>query len=158
MRFLKCFVILADLLISPCSFVILVDLLIPIFFKSHTSVLALLTSISAKHYTPSPKIIPSVLSLITLQGDISNALPYSDWSDSERVLLSLAGQYEILRNRLKFPWGENAHNITGSCSFLHWNKTINSVNAAKQNFQISSPCTVLKLSHLEGQYYYEIVK
>ena len=36
MRFLKHLAILPDLLISPCFFVILVDLLIPIFFKGHT--------------------------------------------------------------------------------------------------------------------------
>jgi hypothetical protein len=115
MRFLERLVILADLLISfiYLFFILLLFYFILFYFlQSHTSVLALLTSISAKHYTPSPKIIPSAL---PLQGDISNTLPYGDWSGNERVLLSLADQYKIRRNKLKFPLRKNAHNITESC-------------------------------------------
>jgi len=84
------------------------------FFQSHTSVLALITSTSAKHYSISLKIIHSALLPLTLQGDSSNTLPYHDWSDYERGFFSLADQFKILRNKPKFPWQKNAHNVTES--------------------------------------------
>jgi hypothetical protein len=44
-----------------------------------------------------------------LQGEISNTLPYNDWSE-DGVLLSSAEQFKILRNKLKFPWQKNNNN------------------------------------------------
>ena len=49
----------------------------------------------------------------TLQGEISNILPYSDLSD-DRVLLSSADRFKILRNKLKFSLQKNVHNMNES--------------------------------------------
>ena len=37
----------------------------------------------------------------------SLTLSYDHWSDKEKVLLPLADQFKILRNKLKFPWEKN---------------------------------------------------
>jgi hypothetical protein len=50
---------------------------------------------------------------------------------------------KILRNKLKIPWDENAHNITeGAYFFIEINQKFSKQNA-KRNFQISSSRTSL---------------
>ena len=73
--------------------------------------MVLSTSISAKHNTLCPSILP-------LQSDISNTLPYNVWSDNERVLLSLADQLKNSQSKLKFPWKKNAHITNESRQFF----------------------------------------
>ena len=65
--------------------------------------MALPTSASAKTPHTLSLVVHSALLPLTLQGDTTYALLYRDWSDNERVLLSLADQFKISRNKLKFP-------------------------------------------------------
>lgn len=85
---------LADLLISPLSFVIMSGLLITFILNNrapHCWRCLRLYSLNTTHCLQSRPLYSSAL---TLQGETCNTLPYSDWSDSERVLLSLADQFK----------------------------------------------------------------
>jgi len=95
---------LAYLLVSPV-FLIIADLLVPIFY-SHTLYswhCLLLHPLNITHSLPSRPLCPSTL---TLQGDTTDTLHYSDWSDNDNVSLSLAGQFKNSQIKLKFPWGK----------------------------------------------------
>jgi hypothetical protein len=69
------------------------------------------TSIPAKHHKHSLNTSTVHFYPLTLQDDISNTLPYCDWSYNKRVLISLADQFTILRNKLKFPLQKNTNNV-----------------------------------------------
>ena len=62
------------------------------------------------HTLPSRPLCPSTL---TLQGESSISLSYSDWSDNESILLPLANS-NILKIRLNFRGKKKLRNITGS--------------------------------------------
>ena len=60
--------------------------------------------------------------LLTLQGDISDIFRVVIGRKTKRSLLSLADQFKISQDKLKFLWEKNAHNINKSRRFLPRNK------------------------------------
>ena len=75
--------------------------------KSHSHVL--LTSKLAANYQFIPCWFLSPLCTCTIptqQGDTSNTLLCSDWSDNERGLLLLADQFKFSKLKLNFRWKE----------------------------------------------------
>jgi len=60
----------------------------------------------------------------------------------------LADQFKILRNKYKFPWKKNSHNIT---EFLHRNKATSFVSTIPNRISnTSSPRIAFKWSRPQG--------
>lgn len=133
--------------------VILVDLLISNFFlpTSHTSVLALLTSIFAKHHINSPKIIPSAFLPLTIQGHNPNTFPVVTDRAIKGFYFRWLTNFNSQKINLYF-FGKERPKI--GPKFAKFFTEINHkfyVHYIKQNFKISSPPTALNLSRRKGR-------
>jgi hypothetical protein len=116
--------------------------------KSHTSVLVLFTSMSAKWHTLSP----SKSSTLHFYPSLSRATPPTLFPIGLKTrVFSFCWMInlKILRNKLKFTWEEKTHNITESVYFfIEINHKLCKHNA-QENFQIPSPRTTLHC-HVRG--------